>query len=340
MKRKDGIKNILIGPNEVAGIGYTLTQAFNKIGFKTTKISFKKHPFGYPTGLYLNLEGKNKILRWLILISNFIKSLFLYDFFVFIFGTTLLPRNLDLPILKFFGKKTAMIFCGCDIRCRDLILKEERKYSVCQECRQECDCEQKRRKIKRIEKYIDVVFSQPDYSQLLSREYEYLWVPIDLDEWQINFVNHKTQIIVHAPSQREKKGTKYILGAVERLRRENYKFDFILLEKLPHHKVKDYLRNSDIVIDQLLMGWHGVFALEAMAWGKPVLCYIREDLKKYSPELPIISTSPENIYENLKLLIEKSNLRQELGRKGRKYVEKYHDSKKIAQKIIDIFENI
>jgi len=104
------------------------------------------------------------------------------------------------------------------------------------------------------------------------------------------------------------------------------------VEKLPHHKVKDYLRNSDIVIDQLLMGWHGVFALEAMASGKPVLCYIREDLKKYSPELPILSTSPENIYGNLKLLIEKPNLRQELRRKGRKYVEKYHDSKKNCSK--------
>jgi len=338
--KKYKIKYILVGPNEIAGIGTVLTKAFNKIGIRATKISFKKHPFGYSTGLYLNLENKSRFIRWLILIFNFIKSIFLYDSFLFIFGTTLLPHNLDLPILKILDKKTGMIFCGCDIRCRDMVLKEKHKYSLCEECQQKCDCEQKRRKIRLIEKYVDVILSQPGYSQLVSRKYEYSWAPIDLDEWRVNLVNHEIPTLVHAPSQREKKGTKYILGAVERLRRENYKFDFILLEKLPHHKVKDYLKDSDIVIDQLLGGWHGIFAIEAMALGKPVLCYIREDLRKYSPEIPVFSTSPENIYENLKSLIEKPNLRQDLGKKGRRYVEKYHDSKKIAKEIIKIYTNL
>ena len=337
--RKKKIRRILVGPNEVAGIGNVLAEAFNKIGIKATKISFRKHPFGYPSGLYLNLEDKNKFLRWFILISNFIKSLFLYDSFLFIFGTTLLPYNLDLPILKILGKKTGMIFCGCDIRCRDTVLKERRQYSVCKECHQECDCEQKRKKIRRIEEYVNIIFSQPDYSQLLSREYKYIWMPIDLDEWQVNFVNHTIPIIVHAPSHREKKGTKYILEVIEKLKKESYKFKFILLENLPHQKVKNYLKNSDIVVDQLLMGWHGVLAIEAMASGKPVLCYIRRDFKKYSPGIPILSTTPKNIYDNLKLLLENSKLRQKLGKRGREYVEKYHDSKKITQQIIKFFKN-
>jgi len=37
---------------------------------------------------------------------------------------------------------------------------------------------------------------------------------------------------------------------------------------------------------------------------------------------------------NLKMLLENPKLRQELGEKGRKYVEKYHDARKIANQIL------
>src|SRR5687767_2001655 len=39
-----------------------------------------------------------------------------YDQFIFLFGFSFLPWNLDLPLLKLLGKKTLMVFCGSDSR--------------------------------------------------------------------------------------------------------------------------------------------------------------------------------------------------------------------------------
>ena len=42
------------------------------------------------------------------------------------------------------------------------------------------------------------------------------------------------------------------------------------------------------------------------------------------------------IYQNLKMLLDNPELRQELGEKGRKYVEKYHDHRKIADDFLNL----
>jgi len=40
------------------------------------------------------------------------------------------------------------------------------------------------------------------------------------------------------------------------------------------------------------------------------------------------------------LLIENPDLRKELGEKGRKYAEEFHDSKKIAKQLIELYKSI
>ena len=112
-----------------------------------------------------------------------------------------------------------------------------------------------------------------------------------------------------------------------------------LLENIPHDQVKEYYAKSDIVIDQLLCGWYGGFAVEAMAMEKPVISYLRkEDLDRFVPfkdEIPIINSTKDSLYDDLIPLIENEALRKRKGKEGRKYVEKYHDPMKIAKKLID-----
>ncbi|HXH19794.1 MAG TPA: protein adenylyltransferase SelO family protein, partial [Chitinophagales bacterium] len=64
--------------------------------------------------------------------------------------------------------------------------------------------------------------------------------------------------------------------------------------------------------------------------------------KRYSylKECPIVPTNPENLTDNLRMLIKNPALRNELGKKGRQYVEKYH-SKITAQLMFSrIYEKI
>ena len=83
------------------------------------------------------------------------------------------------------------------------------------------------------------------------------------------------------------------------------------------------------------------FAVEAMALGKPVLCYIRK--KEYLPDwadCPIVNTPPEKIYENLLMLIKNRELRIEIGKKGRQYVEKVFSLQSVGERLDKIYKDI
>nr|WP_275581917.1 glycosyltransferase [Brevibacillus fulvus] len=98
---------------------------------------------------------------------------------------------------------------------------------------------------------------------------------------------------------------------------------------------------ADIIIDQIRCGSHGLLSVEAMALGKPVVAYIRDDLAaKFPPDLPIVNANPDTLYEQLKKLLEQPELRQQLGIQGRQYVEKYHASDVVVEQLLAIYENL
>jgi glycosyltransferase involved in cell wall biosynthesis len=120
------------------------------------------------------------------------------------------------------------------------------------------------------------------------------------------------------------------------------------VEGLANAEAKKLYQQADLLIDQLLIGWYGGLAVELMALGKPVICYLREDDLKFIPnamreELPIINAEPGTIYTVLKEWL--TTRRQELpewGRRSRCYVEQWHDPLQIAaylkQEYVQIME--
>lgn len=145
--------------------------------------------------------------------------------------------------------------------------------------------------------------------------------------------------LVHAPSHRGVKGTPMILEALERLRREGYKFRLSLVEGMPFAEARRMYEAADLVIDQILAGWYGGLAVECMAMGKPVIAYLREDDFRFIPremarEIPVISAEPETTYEVLRDWLGKG--RQSLveqGSRARAFVEKWHDPLTIARRM-------
>lgn len=127
---------------------------------------------------------------------------------------------------------------------------------------------------------------------------------------------------------------------MKRFKKEGCPIDFILVENKPNNEALEIYKEADIIIDEVLAGPYGILAIECMALGKPVLCRRDEKLSKYYDDLPIINTSPDKIYDNLKTLIENPKMRKELGIKSRKYVEKNHDAKKIAKQLIALYKTL
>lgn len=161
---------------------------------------------------------------------------------------------------------------------------------------------------------------------------------INMNEWQRkNELSMADGIddpvtIVHSPNHRGFKGSEFIIQAVEELKTEGLKIDFVLLEKVPNQEVKRVLTSeADILVEQIIFTGFGLNGLEGLASGIPVLSNwehqeISAVFRRYSSlnECPILSTSPETIKENLRYLITNPTLRKELGDANRKYAEKYN----------------
>lgn len=138
--------------------------------------------------------------------------------------------------------------------------------------------------------------------------------------------------IAHCPNHRGFKGTEFVIEAIERLKNSGYSIDLILFENVPNNILLKRIKNEvDILVEQLICPTYGMNAVEGMACGKPVLTNLSnvnysQVFRRYSflNECPILSTNPENIYDNLKLLLDNKDLREELGQLGIKYVKKYH----------------
>jgi hypothetical protein len=208
----------------------------------------------------------------------------------------------------------------------------------------------KRKQIKLFGRIAKKIYSlNPDLMHVLPINTEFLPYMIeDLNQIKPTFLNldSKKLKIGHAPSNRSVKGTRYILDAVKKLQEEKLPFEFILIENLTHEEALNEYSKIDVLVDQLLAGWYGGLAVEVMSLGKPVVAYIREeDLdfipKKMKEDIPIINSDPESIYSCLKKLIFMSkNELNIVALNSRKYVEKWHDPKKITDRISRDFLSI
>lgn len=147
-------------------------------------------------------------------------------------------------------------------------------------------------------------------------------------------------LVIHSPTAPIAKGTYAVEAAVEQLGR-THALEYRRVQGVPYAQARMLMQGCDIFVDQLICGSHGLAALEAMAFGKPVICYIKPSMAaQYPPELPIVSATVDDLPEVLARLLEDGALRRELGRRGRAYVEKYHDSHMLARQLIAIYQGL
>jgi glycosyltransferase involved in cell wall biosynthesis len=142
------------------------------------------------------------------------------------------------------------------------------------------------------------------------------------------------------------KGTRFVLDAIARVQAEGIPCEFILVEGLSHTEARQLYQRADLLIDQLLIGWYGGLAVELMALGKPVICYIRQEDLKFIPDvmrrdLPIINATPATLYDVLKqwLTTDRHNLAT-VGQRSRAYVETWHDPLQIVARLKAEYEQI
>lgn len=150
--------------------------------------------------------------------------------------------------------------------------------------------------------------------------------------------------ILHAPNHRTLKGSSFVIAAVDELKAEGLDIEITLLEQRPNAEVLAAIAAADVVVDQLIVGWYAMFALESMALSTACICYIDPELEKLyvrtgllePGEIPLISAAPETIKDTLRALAADRSRLRDAGARGRVYVEKHHSLAAIGQVFHDI----
>jgi glycosyltransferase involved in cell wall biosynthesis len=98
----------------------------------------------------------------------------------------------------------------------------------------------------------------------------------------------------------------------------------------------------------LTYGFYGANVREAMMLGKPVVCYlrpewlasIRQEIPDFVDELPIVSATPETVYDVLEDLVRDPDKRREIGRRSREFALRWHSSQRAAQRFDAIYSDL
>lgn len=336
------MKRILIAGNEIGGQMQLLAETIRRRWMQATSAAYNDDFRGYQNDIILSGRGwQGGLDRFLF----FIWALKHYQVFHFFWGVSMWNwwrfHLLDLPILKLFKKRIVVHFRGLDII--DIkhfdYLREMNRGEVLN--KPALSRPEQVRKVKKWLRYADVVLvSEPDLFAVVPQAILSPQV-IDISYWTSarRPLSETDGIIrvVHAPSSRRKKGTDFIEQSVAELKAKGYPVELVLAEKLPHHKIKELYEISDIGIDQVLYGWHGKVSVELMALGKPVICFIEPELKKYRPDLPIINATPKTLTAELEELIKSRENRMQIGNKSQEYARRYHDVEAIVDELLELY---
>jgi glycosyltransferase involved in cell wall biosynthesis len=300
-------------PLNVAGIPWTNVQALRRKGVQAQLVVVERqklHPeadwsLDRPDGFW----GRQAV-QW----PAFMRLLPRTDVFHFYFGWTLVPRKLQWPILKATRRKSVLHFLGSDIRGK---APEELRYA--------------RGADARIVGSYDALRWVPDAHV----------VPPGLDLRRYAPAPSEDRprpVVLHAPSSRRRKGTEHVIAACEGL-----DVELDVVEGLRHDEARRHYERADIVVDQLNAGWYGIFALEAMALGKPVLSYLRDEAvqeteRALGVEVPIVRITKETLRDRIAELAASADERRRIGASSRAYVEQVHDADKGADRLIAIYD--
>jgi O-antigen/teichoic acid export membrane protein/glycosyltransferase involved in cell wall biosynthesis len=303
-------------PVNTAGVPWTNVQALRRRGVDASLVVFNRYLLHPEADRSLDLHGglpRRQLAQWRVLAELLPRT----DLFHFTFGLTLVPQSLQFPILRAFGKRSVMHYLGSDIRGKTPD---------------------------------ELAYGKKAGAEIVGSYDAIRWVPeatvippgVDLSALTpAQPSRRKRPVVVHAPSSRRRKGTDHVVHACAEL-----DVELRIVEGLHHDEALARYRDADIVVDQLNAGWYGLFAIECMALGKPVVTFLHDEAirrteQAYGMPVPIVNASADTLGERLAELVELGPMgRREIGLASRAYVERAHDLERVTDQLLDLYATV
>jgi glycosyltransferase involved in cell wall biosynthesis len=302
-------------PVNTAGVPWQNVQALRRKGVDARLVVFERYRL-HPEADWSLDRGEGFLRRQLVQARALARLLPQTDVFHFYFALTLVPKSLQFPILRAAHKRSVMHFLGSDIRGK---------------------------------RAAELAWAARAGARIVGSYDATRWVPeaevvppgIDLRDYTpVPPSDTRKPVVLHAPSNRRRKGTEHVIAACEQLALE-----LEIVEGLHHDEARRRYARAEIVVDQLNAGWYGLFAIEAMALGKPVVAFLHEEAvarteDAFDTRVPIVSATADTLVERLRPLVEDTQERRRIGAASRAYVEQVHDVDRIANRLLDIYARL
>lgn len=354
---------ILHLPLNVAGGPQGMAEGERSLGHQATVLTTEQPGFGFSSETHVDVHSGGPLARLWKSARLLAEIRSGYDLYDFGFGSSLLhfPRaglmHLDLPFYDRSAKKV-FTYQGCDARQRQGIIDRNQAAGNpvaacfndgCYEgaCLSGQRDSIRRRAIDKAARYADHMFAlNPDLVAFLPQGCgSFLPYAIAgfhaLPTKRTPFFQDGVVHVVHAPTQRGVKGSDVILTILDELDREMPgRLRVTLVEGKTVDQARDIYASADLLIDQLLVGWYGGVAVEAMKIGLPVIGYINDLYTDVVPsglmaDLPIIRATPFTVKEVLRKVLREREQLPDVAAAGRAFVDKWHDPAKVAAMALD-----
>ena len=355
------LPRIFVGFTEISGMYSRIVKELRDIGYPISYSETSRHPFDYHPGTVLSdfrfehrLSRKDNRLTHVIpyltfRVYHFFWALSNFDTFVFVCGSSFLPGNLDLPILRLLRKRIVS-YVGHGSEARPAFIDGAHWSNALTtldplQSIQQTFLRQKKH-MRRIERSSSLVIAHPLTSQLLRKPavaglYIGIPTPNNHGDSKTGHRSNSSRVhVIHSPSNRRAKGSDLISDLVSRTDSREYSLDYTELHGVSNDEVISKLIESDIAIDQLYSDTRlAGFGTEAASLGVAVLAgsYGIAELTECVQEAflpPALVVHPREIEDTFRRLVEDRDFREQIASDCTTFISSEWSVKKVSERFL------
>ena len=235
-------------PVNTAGIPWTNVQALRRRGVDARLVVFNRYRLHPEADVDLERSGglvRQQLTQW----RAFARLAPQTDIFHFYFGLTLLPKSVQFPLLRALGKRS-----------RHALPRLRHPRQAAGGARVGAARRRARRRLLRRDPLGARRARDPARASTCARSSRRR----RRDASGRSSCTRRRRARARAPSM-----------SSPRARQLDVELEIV--EGLDHREAFERYRRADVIVDQLNAGWYGVFAIEAMALGKPVVTFLHDE---------------------------------------------------------------
>lgn len=325
-----------VGPTEISGVCAALAAGLRRAGAEAEVVLWRPpNPRGYPANRVLGRLGRAVYS----LLLPFRRDVAHYQF-----GCTWVPWYLDAWWARAWGRARVVTYHGDDCRlygvARELFPARGRAGDPAVD-------DGRRLRMRRLSRVTQAALvNDLELATYVRPSFNRVYVtPLALHETEryrpaAPRSNTEPLIILHAPTDPVIKGTDAIRAAVA-VAAKQVPLELRVLTGVGHDVVARELGRADLVVDQLNSVTVGIFALEALRAGVPVLCeFDRAALAPFQRDIPVVAVTAETLAAELVALARDPARRAELGAEGPAFIAATHDADRVASAALQIYAHV